>query len=500
MKDKKLIIIVAAIVILVVGFFGIRMLLGNNTKEETLYSANAFFIKDDGKYALFSTKGKQLTDFVFTDVDDFFGHVTIVENENDQKAVINDKGKFVVEFGKYESIYQDGVFFTAYGAEEKAILDSSGKELKNITGSITNPSYQPYLYIVEVGNDVVYVMDYNGKVLDTLEESSSLLSSLYDSVDLTDDYNYAQLYYGKKYYIYDLKNGKKIYESEDDSYLYSSEDGKTLAINNDDKLKVFVNGKQTIEVHKKCSYGVEFDVKDVYTCRTYYNTVIFIDKKGNIIAEDVVSYFDAKNYVKKVKDGYEFYKNGKLVSDLDFNGYSVEDGKVDVAYVVKFGASDNSGFVNKDLKVMCEQTYYSAKNFDKNGISVVTVKDSGKSKYYLVNSKCDKVSEEYTSLSAITIEDFIIYEAKKDDVKYLLDNTGKVIESGYEDYSKLSENGLIAVEYDNKTVLYSADTKKKLFAIEASDLDYEDDYAYTSIDGKYNYYSLVTGKLIYRQK
>ncbi len=62
--------------------------LKNNSQED------AFFLEKEGKYAVFNTKGKQLTDFIFTEVKEFYNGSSLVKIDN-KVGVINNKGKYV---------------------------------------------------------------------------------------------------------------------------------------------------------------------------------------------------------------------------------------------------------------------------------------------------------------------------------------------------------------------------------------------------------------------
>ena len=93
-NSKKVILIFLAILIIilcVIAFFYLKKDKNKNL-ETDITSSNVFFIKnEDNKYALFNDDGEQLTEFIFTSIDDFVNGTSLVRKD-DAYGIIDSKG------------------------------------------------------------------------------------------------------------------------------------------------------------------------------------------------------------------------------------------------------------------------------------------------------------------------------------------------------------------------------------------------------------------------
>lgn len=500
--NVKLVIIIV-IVLFILGYLVVTKIINKNgNSEENLMSSNAFYIYDGSHYALFSTDGKQLTDFIFEDDNEFYDHIAAVKNKDGEYAIIKDNGEYMIKFGEYKYISQEGTLFELSNSEGTKYINSQGDTIEldeSVDYSIRRGwdfDDQPYLYLaINDDADEIKVLNYEGKVIDTLELYNSLSTANglnFAKLSISESNTYAVLYYNKHYYLYNLKTRTRIMDSEEELYIMDdSEDGSVLIIN-----KELDNNESYIFFHD----GIEkFTVNDIvcddisvidggYECERDH---IFrlLDKNGKLIVDDVRAYMSFDTYVKYEDRDYNFYSKGKLVNTLDLADFI--EGYQSIVYAAKDKTNYDYHyyFYNSDGQKVNETSYDSVENFDENNVAIVKKDNS----YYLIDLKFNKVSDDYDYLSSSRS----FYEAKKDKVQYLIKHDGTVLLKGYEELNFIDDK--ISVEFDNKTIIYNAETLKKLVEIEGTNVVVDEYYAYVTVDGKKNYYSYENGKLFYTE-
>ena len=498
--NSRIIVFVVAVVCLVVlGYFIVSKILNNSDskEQEDLTTSNAFYIYNGSSYALFSTEGKQLTDFIFEDDEEFYNHVAAVENEDGEYAIIKDNGEYVTKFGEYEYIYQDGTLFTLKDSDGIKYMNSEGKNIDVVDGkrySITKPDSQEYIYLLKNDKDKeVRVLDYEGKLLDTLEMYDDLYTNdgmLTAGASVSKSKIYGTLYYGGNYYLYNLKTKERIMTSDNAIYIsVDNGDGSIVVIKKeagDNDIYTFLyDGKEKFTITEDVCK--DFSIIDGgFVCKDYL--LKLVDNNGKVVANNVKAYFDLNHYVKYDDGNYNFYSDGKEV--LSSNFLSLTDDLQNVAYIVKNRRTYTYDYYDKNGEKMNSTSYSSAGEFDENNIAIVKEKGGA---IYLVDTKFNKVSDDYDKISSKGF----YYEGTKDGIYYLLKKDGTVALKEY-NKSTVTDDKLL-IEYDNKTVIYDSETLKQLVEIDANDVIVDDYYAYVTINGKKNYYSYENGKLFYTE-
>ena len=500
--DKSKLLIVLIIFIIISGIVLVLNLINKNSnnKEEEISSTTSFFIFDGEHYALFNENGKQLTEFIFSDVNEFYAHTTCVENDNEQYAVLMDNGKYLIDFGEYESIYQYGtIYVLGDGKGNSKYINYKNKEFMNKYYSIATPVNQEYIHLFynREYEDTVLVVDYEGNILDTLTMVGGITNrygTLTAGVELSDDNSYAMLQYGEKYYLYNINKHKKVMDFNSSCAITDiSEDGSKVILLVDENWIILEKDQKVLEIPK----GEYEDIK-ISNCGFIANTSSefdFLDEKGNIIAKDIISYLDTKNYVIKDKNTYKFYTNNSLVKELELLNF--ESGELNNYYIGKNDRTFDYVYYNNKGEALNNKAYNTAHEFSKKGYAEVSLDEKEK---FLIDKNNNKVSDNYSRINNIVDYDdnAYFYEASKDSIKYLLSYNGKVLEKGFNNIEKIQNK--VLVEYNDVTVIYDYNTQEKICNINAKNLEFEEYYAYRVENGEKQYFSYKTGKKIYSHK
>ena len=213
---KKMIILIGVgvfvLVLVVVG--AIKFLGGSSSSRDNLeakvINSDSFFIRNnDGKYALFNHSGKQLTDFIFDDYDDFVDGYAYV-SKDEKYGIIKSNGKMSVDFGKYRRINNlGGLYDVSDDDYNDSVILGNGKVIASKKKDDTSAIHYFDTDIFAVlENDKEYrIVNYKGKEILSIpikEDAEDLELSVKDY--------YAIANYNGKVYVFDSYNAKKITE------------------------------------------------------------------------------------------------------------------------------------------------------------------------------------------------------------------------------------------------------------------------------------------------
>ena len=122
MKNKKSYLILCLMMSLV-------LFTGCGKEEKGYYEATSKFERSDNGYTLKGASGE----IIMTDISnhgDFCNGTAMIENADGQYAIIDDKGKVIVGFGKYKYITQEACFYEVKDESMKtSILKYNGEVL-----------------------------------------------------------------------------------------------------------------------------------------------------------------------------------------------------------------------------------------------------------------------------------------------------------------------------------------------------------------------------------
>lgn len=521
---KKMIILIGVgvfvLVLVVVG--AIKFLGGSSSSRDNLeakvINSDSFFIRNnDGKYALFNHSGKQLTDFIFDDYDDFVDGYAYV-SKDEKYGIIKSNGKMSVDFGKYRSINNlGGLYDVSDDDYNDSVILGNGKVIASKKKDDTSAIHYFDTDIFAVlENDKEYrIVNYKGKEILSIpikEDAEDLELSVKDY--------YATANYNGKVYVFDSYNAKKITEfssklnfcvnsiSEDKSMV--SVGYCTEIFEKQDKYisKVIVNGK-VYDSDSKCK-TVKFD-GNVPICLTEHKKYLLdknMKKTAEFIDDSYIEYIDAENYAISTDKGVQIFKNGKLAQEIkgastQSNSFA-DDSSIANRNLYSLYFEENTSNISDDYyqyydingKLKFDREYEYASYFNKNGIAVVKT-----DKYYLIDENEKVISSKYESISDQYGNCFTT-EGDNSNSSGLLDADGKEIfetKYYYTGYKKIY-NGVIfyAETKDDKCTIYNKQLEKIVAEINGK-VEFENDYFYYTKDDVKHYYT-YDGNEIYKEK
>ena len=532
LKNKKIIVIFVVMVVAVIGsVFGVKVLKNKNNnnklKENETFnidSSGSFCLAnaENNKYAVFSREGKQITDFIFTKECHFYNGVAEVVNDKNESAIINEKGKYIADFGEYSLITQTKALFYVRKDNKNYIINSKGKIIKNVNNlrnKFKSLDFDGILYSLK-DNDLnnvekTYIYDYEGRELLVLDT---------DQVKARDgaDNKYFSIYANNKSYIFDVTNGKKLYELPGEMYV-SSYNGDNVIISKEVDANythvVYNKNTQVFKLeNKECREPLKF-IDGGYAC--VKNDIVLFDKNGKLINDKVVQFKDVNNYVARVdkqknQNKYMFYKDGKLIKTLELTAiyklgelaptdYIAASLKVDCQYGEKvsfycIGTNyyDYAGNVINKTPFYGTNYSFSYDEYNKKSFATKNIKTVNKTSY-LINNKFEKISEEYKALTYTGVR-YIYWVATTDNGKDLLDLNGNKIKSGFNNIRVLNypDDNLALLTYTDRIIIYDLKNKKEFLTIDSSSsYNIYEDYIMVTTGNTKEYYSYVTGKKFY---
>lgn len=209
----KKVVLIALLLVIVVGIIIFIKVFPNNKSINEPISVSSTFEKVDDHYALKDKNGKILLGNIAS-YGEFCNGTTAVKNSEGQYAIINGNGKFIAEYGKYDSIKQysswGGTYYCFYNVREKSnnqssilkydgsILysDSNNKFLNNI--SLSNYSVK---FAILTTPDKYEVINYLGNTFITFDRKQN---DSKPEVFAGGDDKYTSIYYDGFTYVYSL--------------------------------------------------------------------------------------------------------------------------------------------------------------------------------------------------------------------------------------------------------------------------------------------------------
>lgn len=506
--NKKIIIIVCiAIVALLAIIFGIKGLLSKNSTDKSVFDEDfditesyTFLIKsqDNNKYALFNSEGKQLTEYILTESETkFYNHAMLIENEEGAEAIINDSGKFVVEFGKYNEIFRYGAIFRAEKNDKTYLINSKGKVIKVFEDYVDIDTYFSTNEIILVNNlKKYYVIDYEGDIIYTFDEVADAKSPSisYEEGILT-------LFYNNENYIINIDSNKMLLKISDDTQLcVNSTDGtgKSFVLHSctnwytnteRDKYVIVNNGKVSYEFENdgECK-SVTYDNK-VLKCYTD-DARYFIDTKGKKLYDfDITNaaYNTSKNFAITKDNKVEFYKNGKLVNiveaTLSSTGFREEGNyvlKIDGIYQL-FNESGKQIGNNSFKSINSNYGKYHYGKIEDDKYTFIPSNGKTTETFYRINNAVGqyysvKITEDTYGVADATTGKNIVPEISSE---YKINKKGK--------------NYIATSNVDGVTTIYNLETKKELIKTD-NEVSLNTYYFKVLNNGVEEYYTYSTGK------
>ncbi len=526
-NTKKWLIILGIVIISLVAIITSIILLTKNSSTQNLkdnkeQKLHSFFIKNaDKQYALYNSKGKQLTEFCFKEEGQFYNEVTVVKKD-DKYAIINENGKLIVGYDVYNTIKQYTFMFVGIKKDgTKEVLDYKGKVWSDYTD--INKSTENIACLVK--GDNIEIINSELKHIATLPTQAT---STYIAVAEKDNYAYIYLYEDKIGYLIDMNKQDKYLKF---SQLYNIEavDNKQNAIvlahcyrkystsryENVDEVLVLKDFKTIYKSNE------EFQIESILThnFRTkFMNNYVYIEGLKKLVCLSngnetdfskytSVSFMTPDTYAVTLERTAEFFANSKLVNTVDKTSeiYSLED-----LYYGRESKYSNYYYIyKKDGTLLNDKKYKSIDNID----SYTILKET--EKYYIVDKNFNKVTEECLSIQTKSVKVgtdqyekyFVMYSDSKKTLKLLDKNLKTVF-----DYTSPDDNiGYISLDMHNgqlyvtmnftasKARVYNANSNKLVSDIDSS-WDNKKDYYTVKKGNTKTYYSYIEDKAFYTEQ
>lgn len=512
MNIKILIAIILAIIVIALGVvLTIKLLNKKETTSESILSSSAFFLPGNNElYALFNEDGKQITEFIFDLTSEFINGTALVENENGEYAIINEAGKYIVNFGEYEYINKVG---TLYKVADKDYNEFLIDAKKNVITPLNEIRVQDYgdLYVLLKDTENYGLLNYVGKNILTIKRVDTS-----GEPRIEEQKGYAIIFYNNETFIVNLLTGKLIANfKEEIRYDFNSfsSDDSSFVINNDDS---WINGKIT---NYKVIYKDEIVAEssgDFYDI-VYINDYIRIrnngvgqtvlNKNGKKILDEISqSYYimnDNSYIMSNGNEGIDFYKDNQKVATV--NHAEIEDYGVGAinAYLLNYTYnSEDDGhvyntyqFYDENGNVLTSDYYDYAEPFDEYGYAKVKKDDV----YYLIDKEGKKVTDDYEIIRKY-VNGLITLEKADGSVEIVNEKLNKITETDNNSFNlyETSKEIYLIVENNNIYSIYNYTSNKKIVDVSYKP-DFEENYFVTSENGKTNYYSYKTGKIFYQK-
>ena len=507
LKNKKIVLPIVSIIILAILSILIYNLFFNSNNKKDLRDASSFFLKNNEyKYALFSNDGHQLTDFVFTDVSDFFDDAAYVE-KGEEYGIISTSGKMLVNFGKYSDITdRSGLYEVSTEDDHEYLIDKNGKVLYNLD-DIYVKSYGgniPYLILEYRGKRQYSIIDNTGRVFLTIPEVSGA-----KDIESSEMQDYISIFYDNKNYILNGYTGEQLV-SFDSDYQYKiydiSEDGKIIILNATEigkKLKLYkiIRDGKLLDVNNECEYV--YIKENTLFCKVKLKDY-YLGNDGNKSYEVTNAAYSSDNHYAvddlDLMKGVTFYSEGKTIKNIPCRKLEHKQFMSNNIYILQTLSSEKCKtesiiyeYYNSNGEKIFNSEFMDASNFDEKGRAIVS-KD--KKNYYLIDTEGNQIGKMYSNIQLE--EDF--YIVTKDKKKGVMDiNGNEIVPCKYSNISidkNLNINFALAEIEGSKNILYNLDNKKEIISLN-EDIYLNDHYFKTNVNSKTQFYSYITGKMFY---
>ncbi|MBR0480689.1 hypothetical protein IJJ46_02610 [Candidatus Saccharibacteria bacterium] len=467
-KSKKGLIIgiisgLAVVAIAVICCLCFRQPLAPDDPKASPTYSPAFFISDNNKYTIWNAKGERVVDDEFDSHSDFIGGYAYVK-KGSEYAIINDTGKYSVEFGQISQIvsYGGGIYHIKSNDGSEHIIAGNGKEL--LSGENLKLSYSSTNtpVVTVTADDGVHIYNYNGKELAKLDKNddAEIEFSTYSDFNLVS--------YNGWNYLFDARADKQVASFEGTRYrIYEVSDERDKVLmreyENSTPYRLYANSK-FYELNEKKHYDMASDYVYGYDD---YEAVALLDDNYQVAltVKPQVAIKDLKNYAVKNDDGdIDIYYKGEKVKTFSDDAEIVSGFLIyEDYYMIQNG--EKFAFYTLDGKNAFDKEFSDARsNFDKHHLAIVSDTDSDK-EFYFIDNQGKKVSD-YTFSRGYSYDGG--YSIKNADGKYAVASVDAHIlaEFNYEDAShhgNIADHEIWTLEKeDGKEDVFDVKTNKMI--------------------------------------
>ena len=507
-KTSKRIIIILLIIIavlsIIIALLVLKLFTTKNFKVNATFNerfllntvATSFFIKNkNDDYALYDVEGNKISDFIYNKTSSFYNNISVVSYDG-EVGVIDDKNNEIIDFGSYIDIeFLSGLLKVTNSFYDDYLLDNEGNILVDLKDKkVLKSDNNGYVLLEDTINKKYILFGSDGSELLTLtikDDTAFPISNIFK--------NYLSFYYDNNMYIYDMDSLSKISEFKSDKeYQIEFANDEVLILssinnsNKEKKLYKFIMNNNVYNLSTLCD-EIKYDgglicVKD----NTSYLLKTNLEK--GLLIDDNSSYFNSENYVYDDGVSIYFYKDDMLQNEITCRKL-ISRGPSNNVYVLT--GNKECGLSEEEYRLfdaygnsISDEVYNYVSSSDDNGLNIVKSKD----KYYLINSKGEKISEEYNY-----IEYSLGYYIVKDDMYGIIDKNGNtILDLKYNSVSisYIRNNYYALLDSKLEYILYNISEDKEIYVGNTKPL-LNNNYILVIEDGKNKLYSYINGKEFY---
>lgn len=411
-KRKFFKVLFVLFIIGIIGYFISRIYMDYKLDFKGI-GDTSFFIEDKtGMYAVFDRKGKQLTKFVYKDVNPFSYGFAYAKKEDGSTSIIDLDGLETFNSKEYISFRQFGSLFIVRDENYDFHL------IKPDGSIVTNDkvdSYENINNVITITKDkVIDIIDRNGKTVYSIDKVNDEELKISKYTD-----NYISVLYNNINYYISVLDSKLLYKENSTTINNISsfdKDNNVLLLSNSNKYRIISNNT-SIELASTCK---NMTVEDYfYRCTPVDGVEYLYNELGeNIGSKDTRIGYESKD-VYALSNNFKtlFYKNGKEVSTVE--GISLVEGLTKSGLYLVVDKSNNYDYYNLDGKRVTDKGFSKADIFKNNKYAPVCEKEGT---CYLIDNKGSKVTDNY--------KDAVNYSSDLEDVYVVTTSEGKRIING----------------------------------------------------------------------
>lgn len=509
------IFIVVLLIIGVIIFYYLSSRRKDFTDSDNINYSSAFFIKNkSNNYALFTSNGNKVTDFIFSNASDFINGSALVVKDN-KYGIINKNGKMLVNFGKYKKITSNYGYYIARTDDDVSyFLNSKGSEIYNLEDvSVESPSFSSlnyaYVTVTDEKNKTFIVLNPKGQEVNKIS-----LSNLVDEAPtIKSKDNYLSIYYNKHNYIVDIEKGVELasFNTENQQCFGEISTDESIIILSDCQYRSggnyprLVKNKRVYDLSNNCdTLSLTGPHKNNILCRKEGITHLLDDNLNlGITVNDKVGFMDNNNYVIENETAVDFYVSGKLEQKVECRRIDSSNSRPNYLYSLSFysngsncmGSKYGYEFYKPNGEKAFDKVFKKVKGFSSNGLAIVSEDNNEE---YLLDTKGNKISDNYYMIDYYT--DY--YLTRNNNRLYgILNNDGSLI-------SDCVYNNIKVVKYNNKkyaimvsdnseSVIYNISDRVEILKLNGN-ITTTTNYLYVKDSSKTSYYT-YSGKMFYEE-
>lgn len=453
---------------------------------------NAFFIYNDGKYTLWNSDGKRLTDEEYNDKSSFVGGYAYVR-KGGEYALISDTGRIMLDYGQISSIedYGAGLYVVNDNKGAQLLMLGNGKVL--LSGDDLDLDYSSNTAtfgVVKSGN-VYYVYNYAGVLMAEIEAVDDK-EMRFGSKD-----DFGLVYYNDWNLVFDNRTGKQLaaFEGKRFSFDSISEDRSTILLDeyeDSESYKVIhngrlydLNGNKNYGMIRNSNWVIGFDDYDeISLLNENYEAVKKLD--SDLTLKDLNNYA-----VVNDDDAIDIYYRGEVVKTFD-KGADLVSGLLQYVDLYAIRNEGKYGFYKLDGSFAFGDYADVRSLFDKNRLA--SVSEDGEN-YYLIDQNGNRVSDLTYRRFYSYDHSYVVYD--NDNKRAILNDKGAPV-TGF-DYTE-AYNRSVAVDheiwslkretnnYDVIDVTAPADHRMIISGVNVYDF-YANYFTVKNDEGGYDYYT-----------